>query len=198
MSNMSNTSKRNSAFRGGKFSAAIFSFLAIFLFAAFPGAASAQGLKLRLDPADGVVNLKDAGGENCLKRQTVRSGRSNVSADRFVAPPGDCPVVRVTPYFENAAARPSERTIVKILPRTPLIRTTAVIVQGANTFEASQAAKDRVAAAKTARDAAFTTVSGTRGAARNAALRSDMWRAYLRAEKEHEAAKNEYFKSKLE
>ncbi|MDA8024884.1 MAG: hypothetical protein MPK13_09800, partial [Gammaproteobacteria bacterium] len=169
------------------------SFLAIFLFAAFPGAASAQGLKLRLDPADGVVNLKDAGGENCLKRQTVRSGRSNVSADRFVAPPGDCPVVRVTPYFENAAARPSERTIVKILPRTPLIRTTAVIVQGANTFEASQAAKDRVAAAKTARDAAFTTVSGTRGAARNAALR-----VYVAAVKEHEAAKNEYFKSKLE
>ncbi|MDA8015418.1 MAG: hypothetical protein MPK09_07435, partial [Gammaproteobacteria bacterium] len=178
MSNMSNTSKRNSAFRGGKFSVAIFSFLAIFLFAAFPGAASAQGLKLRLDPADGVVNLKDA-----TRCADLTHYRNNLGAG--------CPVVRVTPYFENAAARPSERTVVKILPRTPTIRTTAVVVSGANTFEATQAAKDRVAAAATAQTNAFTAFNGARGPTRHAAFRT-----YLAAVKEHRAAVTALLKSK--
>ena len=193
MSNMSNTSKRNSAFRGGKFSAAIFSFLAIFLFAAFPGAASAQNaarqiLQLTLSPSNGVIDLADE------VTQSDCVGRAAASA------PLDCPVVRVTPRFSRTSDRPSVPTIVKILPITPIITTTGVVARGETTFTLNQAAKDRTAETKKALDAAWAALSAARTAIKDANFvgrgatpaeiraRRDTWRAYLRAEKAHHAA----------
>ncbi|MDA7969153.1 MAG: hypothetical protein MPK31_09555, partial [Gammaproteobacteria bacterium] len=169
------------------------SFLAIFLFAAFPGAASAQNaarqiLQLTLSPSNGVIDLADE------VTQSDCVGRAAASA------PLDCPVVRVTPRFSRTSDRPSVPTIVKILPITPIITTTGVVARGETTFTLNQAAKDRTAETKKALDAAWAALSAARTAIKDANFvgrgatpaeiraRRDTWRAYLRAEKAHHAA----------
>ncbi|CAJ2377384.1 MAG: exported hypothetical protein [Arenicellales bacterium IbO2] len=118
--------------------------LCISLFAS-PGA-FAQGMNFHLEPADGVIPIAKKGGEKCLYRDSQKYPRRN------------CPVVRITPRFDGVSARPSQVTLVKILPITPSVRMTglerASDAPATTTTTASATLKAAVDAAKAAYDAA--------------------------------------------
>ena len=161
--------------------------LCISLFA--PSGASAQGMNFHLEPADGVIPIAKKGGEKCLYRDSQKYPRRN------------CPVVRITPRFDGVSARPSQVTLVKILPITPSVRISglerASDAPATTTTTASATLKAAVDAAKAAYDAADAALEtksnlSTRAARANplAELRDlrEKRRAYLVALRAYQAA----------
>ena len=161
--------------------------LCVSLFA--PSGASAQGMNFHLEPADGVIPIAKKGGEKCLYRDSQKYPRRN------------CPVVRITPRFDGVSARPSQVTLVKILPITPSVRISglerASDAPATTTTTASATLKAAVDAAKAAYDAADAALEtksnlSTRAARANtvAELRDlrEKRRAYLVALRAYQAA----------